>query len=303
MTSAIVCLPGSEYLGESLLKRFSAEQVAFTIREFPDQETYLRMHTPVDQRIVFIVGSLNQPNSKILPLIYLSSKLREMKARKVVLVTPYLPYMRQDIEFLPGECITSRYFASLISNYVDHLITIDPHLHRYHSLDSIYPITSQCLHSAPLIAAWVNSNVTKPLILGPDSESKQWVDEIATIGNLPFKVFEKQRLGEDQVVIKNLDLSLFREHTPVVVDDIISTGGTMSALLEHLLEQKTKNPICLAIHAVFSTSAYEKLKRLGPLDIVTTNSIKHESNRIDISSLLVAAMSKFLDSMDNLASQ
>ena len=303
MIPSIICLPGSEYLGEPLLKRFSAEQVAFTVSEFPDEETYLRVHTPVDQRIVFIIGSLNQPNSKILPLIYLSSKLREMGARKIVLVTPYLPYMRQDVEFLPGECVTSRYFASLLSNYIDHLITIDPHLHRYDSLNDIYHISSQCLQSAPLIAEWVTSNVSQPLILGPDSESKQWVEEIAAIRQIPFQIFDKQRLGDDRVVIKNLDLSSFREHTPVVVDDIISTAGTMSAILEHLKAQRTKKPLCLAIHAVFSTNAYAKLEGLGPLDIVTTNSIRHESNKIDISSLLVAAMFNYLDSIDDPAGQ
>ncbi|MGI9550491.1 MAG: ribose-phosphate diphosphokinase [Aurantibacter sp.] len=299
MTSSIICLPGYEYLGKLLLENFPGERVEFTISEFPDGETYLRVHTPVDQRIVFIVGSLNQPNSKILPLIYLSSKLREMGASQLVLVTPYLPYMRQDVEFLSGECVTSRYFASLLSDYIDHLITIDPHLHRHHSLDDIYHVSNQCLHTAPLIAEWVNSQVPKPLVLGPDSESKQWVEEIAAIGDIPYQIFEKQRLGDDRVIIEKLDLSLFRECTPVVVDDIISTAGTMSAILEHLKVQSNKKSLCLAIHAVFSANAYAKLKDLGALDIVTTNSIKHESNKIDISPLLISAMLQFMDSMDD----
>jgi ribose-phosphate pyrophosphokinase len=297
MTASIVTLPENLYLSELIMESLDCRIVRTTITEFPDGESYVRLHSPVDRAIVFVVGSLDRPNEKLLPLIFLALKLREMGASKIVLVTPYLPYMRQDKEFNPGECVTSAYFADILSQYVDHLITVDPHLHRHQGLDEIYKVSTHCLHIAPLMASWIKNNVANPVVLGPDSESKQWVKEIASAADVPYKIFSKQRFSSDKVAIENVDLSLFYDHTPVLVDDIISTASTMITLVKQL-QQLNHQPVCMAIHGVFSGNAYQELMKSGVSQVVTTNSINQISSKIDISSVLVSAIQDYLNTVN-----
>lgn len=106
-----------------------------------------------------------------MPLIFAAKTARELKAKKITLIAPYLAYMRQDKQFHQGQGITSKYFAALISHYFDNLITIDPHLHRWHSLNDIYSIPTHVLHANDAIASWIIQHVTNPVLIGPDIES------------------------------------------------------------------------------------------------------------------------------------
>src|SRR6266508_3440828 len=83
---------------------------------------------------------------------------------------PYLAYMRQDRRFKPGEAVTSRQVAQLLSKAFDWLVTVDPHLHRYGALGEIYTIPTRIIHAAPLSYDGVKQNVPDPLIIGPDSD-------------------------------------------------------------------------------------------------------------------------------------
>jgi ribose-phosphate pyrophosphokinase len=281
-------------MGQLIREQLDYNVVDATIREFPDGESYVRIHSPVNGKSVIIITCLNNPNPNLLPLLFFANKAKELGAASVCLVTTYLPYMRQDQEFKPGESVTSRVFASLLSRYVDHLITIDPHLHRVDSLDELYSIPTQSLSSAPLLSEWININVENPLVIGPDSESKQWVQEVARIAQVPFTVFQKIRHGDNQVNLKLSNLSDFKNYTPVLVDDIISTAGTMIKAVELLKTKMDKAPVCMGIHGVFSDNSFQSLSSSGVSLIVTTNTIPHTTNRIDISSLLVSGIRKYV---------
>src|SRR5690606_3260659 len=108
---------------------------------------------------------------KILSLMFTAQTLKELGAKKIILISPYLPYMRQDKRFEPGEAITSQLFAKFLSNCVDYLITIDPHLHRIHHLSKIYSVPVLTLHATKEIARWIKENIKFPFLIGPDSES------------------------------------------------------------------------------------------------------------------------------------
>ena len=109
--------------------------------------------------------------------------------------------MRQDRRFKPGEAITSRQTAELLSNAFDWLVTVDPHLHRYGSLSEIYRIPTHVVHATPLISKWIREHVANPLIIGPDSESEQWVSAVANDAGSPYSVLEKVRRGDRDVEI------------------------------------------------------------------------------------------------------
>ena len=277
-------LPESRVLGERLALASNAEVGELSVRDFPDCETYVRLETDPSTRVVAVVGTLAKPNERILPLLFVAGAARQLGASSVGIVAPYLPYMRQDTAFHPGEAVTARLLADLIAVEADWLLTVDPHLHRIASLSDIYRIQATALHCTDAIATWIAANVNQPLIVGPDEESRQWASGIAAAARAPFVVLKKQRRGDEQVVITPPDLTGYEGRTPVLVDDIISTGRTMIAALRQLREQLPtgEQPVCVGVHALFGPGVHDALREAGAGRIVTTNTIPHSSNGIDI---------------------
>jgi ribose-phosphate pyrophosphokinase len=203
--------------------------------------------------------------------------------------------MRQDTRFRAGEAVTSTSFARLISAGFDWLVTVDPHLHRRQSLSEIYTIETQVVHAAPLLARWIQANVPAPLIVGPDEESEQWVSAVAQAATCPHVVLEKVRFGDRAVAVSRLpEAERWVGHTPVLVDDIISSAHTMIESVGQCKRAGQPAPICLGVHAVFADGAYEALGAAGAVRVVTTNSIPHHSNGIDLGPALAAQLQGFL---------
>ncbi|MGB0466741.1 MAG: ribose-phosphate pyrophosphokinase [Pontibacterium sp.] len=280
-------LASDQTLADNLCALIQAEKGELEQRHFPDGESYLRVLNDCQQRDVIIFCNLYQPDEKTLRLIFLTDTLRELGARQVGLITPYLAYMRQDKRFKAGECVSSRPFARLLSNELDWLITMDPHLHRYNSLDEIYSIPGQVVPAAPLIAQWVKENITRPLLIGPDMESEQWVSQVATLAGAPFQVLTKVRHGDYEVEVSLPEVERWQGYTPVLIDDIISSGRTMLSTIDHLESSGLQQPCCIGVHGLFAGQAYKSLSQAAR--VVTTNSIPHDSNRIDIAKPLATA--------------
>ena len=276
-------------LADNFMQSFQGEIAAFEIRNFPDGETYLRVLSESSGRDIIILANLHQPNSKLLPLVFLSETLKESGCGKISLIAPYLPYMRQDIQFHPGEAVTSRFYAKLLSHYIDRLITIDPHLHRWHSLSQIYSCDTNTLQANPVIAEWVKQNISAPFVVGPDSESEQWAADVAGMIGCPYLILDKTRFGDKDVSVSAASAEQFKHLTPVLIDDIISTGRTMIKTAEWLAGEGFCPPVCIGVHALFSDDALSAMKQARIHSIVTCNTIKHETNQIDISSLLINA--------------
>ncbi len=286
-TYILFALPGNEELTQKLSKALKAEIGETTIRKFPDGETYVCIHSDVKDKCVVLMASLHQPDEKLLPLYFLSKTAKSLGAKCTCLTAPYLAYMRQDKVFNPGEGVTSDYFGTLVSGFADSLVTVDPHLHRRSSLSEVYNIPSEVVHAAHAISNWIKENVKSPVLVGPDSESEQWVSKVAADAGAPFMVLEKTRHGDRDVEVSVPKVEEYQSHTPVLVDDIISTARTMIETVGHLQKAGMKPPVCIGVHAVFAGKAYEDLKNAGAV-AVTCNTIPHESNRIDLSSILAA---------------
>jgi ribose-phosphate pyrophosphokinase len=287
---SILALPGAAPFAARLANALRVEAGVVAYREFPDGESYVRIDSPVASRDVLIIGSLDHPNGKLLPLVFLADAARDLGARRVGLVAPYLAFMRQDTRFRPGEAITSRSFASIVSAHVDWLVTVDPHLHRFASLQDVYSIPAMALHASAELGRWIAKNVSSPFIIGPDQESRQWVDVIAATAGAPSTVLSKVRRGDTDVIESIPNLDGHRSRTPVLVDDIISTGETMIAAIRHLRDQGAPEPVCVAVHAVFAGDAEHRIRPAGASRIVTTNTILHSSNAIDIVPLVADAI-------------
>lgn len=286
MKPLVFALPNNELIANNICNGINGDLGEFILRQFPDGESYVRILSNVENKNVFVVCTFHEPDTKIIPLLFLCNLLKEQKAKSVCLVAPYLAYMRQDKQFNPGEAITSEYFAKLLSSIVTQLITIDPHLHRRTSMQEIYTIPCGVLHAAELISHWIKTNIPNAILIGPDSESEQWVAEVAKQAKVPFIVLEKIRHGDTDVEVSVPHIEKYKDYVPVLVDDIISTARTMIETVGHLKKAGMKPPVCIGVHAVFADNAFEELKKAGVEKIITCNTIKHISNGIDVSSLL-----------------
>ena len=286
----VFALPGNEPLANSLADALCAPIGSITVREFPDGETYVRGETPCKGHVAVLAANLFRPNPTLLPLVYSAQATRVLGASRVILVSPYLPYMRQDARFQPGEVVTSRLFAKLLSDSVDGLVTVDPHLHRYNTLSEVYSIPTAIGHAAPAIASWIQSEVKSPVLIGPDRESEQWVREVADRAGAPYIVLAKTRHGDRDVEIEVPSLNNWRQHTPVLIDDIISTARTMIEVIEHLADTGFSAPVCVGVHGIFADDAFENLSRSRVARIVTCNTVPHESNAIDLTGALVGGL-------------
>lgn len=291
-TPIVLAMPGNEEFARLLGRGLDAEGGTIEIRDFPDGETYLRVMSDVKNKLAVIVCTLFRPNQKLVPLYFLGRNLKALGARHVCVAAPYLAYMRQDKAFQPGEAVTSQYFAEMICSFADSIITVDPHLHRHSSLSEIYSVPNAVLHSSGHIGKWILTNVDRPVLIGPDSESEQWVSEVARTAGAPFVVLNKIRRGDRDVTVSMPEAEQYRQHTPVLVDDIISTGRTMIETAKNLTALNMRPPVCIGVHAVFAGDSYHELLSAGVENVVTCNTIRHMSNAIDVSDLFVSFIEK-----------
>jgi ribose-phosphate pyrophosphokinase len=278
------------FVGDDVAGRLGAvidaDTARTTVRRFPDGETYVRFDSAVEGRDVVILADLSRPDDKIIPVLWLAATARDLGAARVGLVAPYLPYMRQDARFEPGEGITSRYFATMVSAHIDWLVTVDPHLHRYRSLDELYPVPTRVVNAAPLLAEWIGKHIHAPLVVGPDAESQQWVDAVAATLGAPSVVLAKTRLNDREVRVSNAEMDAWRERTPVLVDDVISTGGTMIETARSMVKQGMPGPVCVAVHGIFVGEAHAELIAAGCRRVVTCNTVPNPTAEIDATALL-----------------
>lgn len=295
MSALVFACSGNDVLASALSQVDGISEGKLTLRQFPDSETYVRIESNVAQRDAIIACTLDRPDGKVMPLYILAQTLRAEGAKRVWLVAPYLAYMRQDSKFHAGEAESAKHFARLLSSFLDGLITVDPHLHRINDLMAVYSIRAETVSATTAIASWITEHVPSPFLIGPDSESEQWVSRLSHLANCPYAVLEKTRRGDTDVVISLPGLDAHRDRTPVLVDDIISTGRTMIAAMDGLRKAGFRKPVCVGVHAIFAGDAYDQLRAAAGVDrIVTCNTIPHASNAIDVHLLAARHVAELL---------
>lgn len=295
MKPLVFHFPGCDALAQQLVRAPSAEPGALHVHRFPDGESLVRLDTDVRGRSVVLACSLDRPDGKILPLLFAADTARELGAARVVLVAPYLGYLRQDARFHAGEAITSRTFAALLSRALDGVVTVDPHLHRYRSLAEIYSVPTRVVSAAPAIAGWVKDHVERPLVIGPDAESEQWVSEVARGADAPYTVLRKIRRGDRDVEVNLPDLAAWPGRQPVVVDDIVSSARTQIQAVARLRDAGAPAPVCIGVHALFAPGAYEELLAAAPRAVITCDTVPHVSNAIGVVAPLAAALHDLME--------
>ncbi len=289
MTTSIIGLLDSDELATTLANSTGWHKIPLNLHRFPDGEWRIRLLDKPEKNVA-LVCSLDHPNDKIVALILVCGLLRDMGVEHITQITPYLAYMRQDVAFNPGEGVSARYFANLLSAHVDKLVTIDPHLHRIAELEEVYTIPCVTLHAAPLLGAWVRDHLPNVALIGPDGESEQWVSEVAGIASAPYAIMEKKRFGDRDVRIEVPDLSAWKGRTILLVDDMISTGRTLIVVAEQLRAQGFTDIRALCVHALHDDEAAARMKEAGINAVLSCNTVVHPSNAVDIADFLLQGM-------------
>ncbi len=291
----IFALNKDDPLAKSLSSLMPHKLSPVDVHRFPDEECRILIQPEDVSDISIVVSSLARPDSMVMPLLFLARTLRDYQSEKIILIAPYLAYMRQDKRFNPGESITANYFAEIISGHFDALLTVDPHLHRIRKMNEVYTIPARVVHAAEKVSDWISEHVRQPLLVGPDSESHQWVSELAELADAPFVILEKIRYGDREVEVSIPYVENWYSHTPVLYDDIIATGNTMLETIHHLSKAGLAAPVCIGVHGLFTDNAYQVLLDAGASRVVSCNTIMHESNAIDLAAVIAEALVELVD--------
>ena len=289
----VIPMSNSIALGKSIAKKSKAKLGKLTSELFPDGEFHIRLLTEVKGKEVVLVQSLSpNPNDSLLELIFTAKTARELGAKKVTAVIPYLAYMRQDKRFKSGECVSNQYMAWLLNQSVDRILTVDPHLHRVHNLAELFHIERKKITANTAIAEYISKKFSSKntIIIGPDIESSQWAKRIADSIEFESTIFLKERFHSRKVKVrveKELD---WKGKEVIIVDDIVSTGHTMIEAVKEIKKRKAKAVDCVCVHAVMAENAYAKLKKAGARKVLSCDSIKHKSNAIELSKVISEAV-------------
>ncbi|MEW6647391.1 MAG: ribose-phosphate diphosphokinase [Pseudomonadota bacterium] len=278
-----------EAQGRRLAEALGLPFAPVEIHRFPDGESKVTLPAQLPEQVV-VCRTLDQPNDKLVELMLVARTARELGARHITLVAPYLCYMRQDIAFHAGEAVSQKIIGGFLAELFDAVITVDPHLHRIERLEQAIPRgQAMALTAAPAMIEFLAQHVPNPMLIGPDAESEQWVRAMAEPAGLEYAVATKERLGDRSVRTKLPEMS-YQGRTIVLVDDMASTGRTLIAVASQLKFRGAAAIHCLVTHALFADDATRQLHEAGIEQIWSADSISHPSNVIHLAPLLAQAV-------------
>ncbi len=276
-------------LGQGLAEALGWPMALIDAHAFPDGETRLRLPSAVPPHTAVLRG-LQQPNSKLTPLLLAAAGARELGAQRLTLISPYLAYMRQDMAFTPGEVVSQRHIGRLLADAFEAVLTVDPHLHRVASLNDVVPgRRGLALTAAVLLGAHVARQVPHALLMAPDEEAAQWVQVAARAHGLDHAVCIKQRRGDREVEVVLPDRNV-RGRAVVLMDDVASTGRTLAVAAQAALAQGAATVDVVVTHALFVGDALEQVRAAGVRHVWSSDCVPHASNVITVVPLLAAAM-------------
>ena len=273
----------SQNLAFKVAKLLNTKLTRVEYKRFPDNEIYVRVVDEINDDEAVIVNTQKNQNDAIVETILLCDALRDEGVKNITLVAPYLAYARQDKKFNPGEAISIRALAKIYSNIVDKLITINPHethIKEFFTIPFIYG------DAIPKLAEYVKDKLENPIVLAPDKGALEFAKTASKILNAEYDYLEKTRLSptEIQIAPKTLDA---KDRDVLIIDDIISTGGTMATAVKLLKEQGAKKIIAACVHPVLIGDALNKLYSAGVEEVVGTDTYLSEVSKVSVAEVIV----------------
>jgi len=287
---SVIAGNSSEEIAKKLSKKLKGNLIKTEIRIFPDGESKITLKGKISKGKIIVVQSIFPPvDSNLFQALSLISKAREYSS-EVVIVVPYLGYARQDREFLPGEIVSMKVLGQLFKGVgASKIIVVD--IHSKIGL-KLFRIKSENVTAIPdLVGYFKKLNLKNPLVISPDQGGKQRAKEFADEYKSEFLALKKQRdrkTGKVQIKTENLDEVQGRDL--VIVDDMISTGGSIIKATEFLKKQKCKRVFVACTHALLIDNAEKKIRKAGVAKIISTNTIPGKTSIVDVSNTIAKAI-------------
>jgi ribose-phosphate pyrophosphokinase len=280
-----------DYLNQAqrLANRLNVPLAEVGLHHFPDSESFICLPPSLPEHVI-VCRSLNQPNDKLIELLLCAKTARELGAKRLTLVAPYLCYMRQDFANQQGVAVSQRIIGKMLANLFDDVLTVDPHLHRISSLDQAIPIKNAIsLTAADEIGRFLKQKLNYALLLGPDTESEQWVATIADKIGFDYCIAHKERQGDKRIEMALPDNNFFNK-TIVIIDDMASTGRTLGKAANLLQAAGAGDIYAVVTHPLFCDDAETHILQAGVKTIWSTDSIDHPTSCIKLDTLLANAI-------------
>ena len=276
----------SKPVAEDLAKEINGKLVNTISKRFPDKELYVRILDDISDKDVIIVQT-TYPDQNIIELFLLQNAVEEAGAKTITVVIPYYGYARQDTKFQDGEAISAKALASLIGLNADKVVTVDPH--KQHILNFFSTSAYSC-SAVPEIAKYLKQKNIE-LVLAPDKGAVDRAKKASEIINCEFDYMEKTRINETTVEIKPKNL-IAQNKNVAIIDDIISTGGTMALSIKELKKQGAKKIFVACTHGLFVGDAIKKLSTAGCEEIISTDTIVSDFSKVKIAPVIADVLSK-----------
>jgi len=274
----------SKTVAEDLSKELKAPLAEMISKRFPDDEIYIRILDDLSGEDVIIVQT-TYPDPNIVELFLLQNAVKEADANKITVVIPYFGYARQDTKFKDGEPISAKALAELISLQADNVITADPH--KQYILD-FFTIPASACTAVPEIANYLKEKEID-LVLAPDKGALDRAKQASNIIDCEFDYMEKTRIDGKTVKIKPKNLDA-QDKKVAIIDDIISTGGTMAKSIKELKKQGANSVFVSCTHGLFAGEAIKKLAAAGCDEIISTDTIKSDFSKVKIAPCISQAL-------------
>lgn len=243
---------------------------------------------------VLLYRALDRPDGKLMALLLACDAFRRAGVARLVLVAPYMPYLRQDAVFAPGQPLSRDVIGALLGPRFERVVTVQPHLHRTGELTPVFAGTPVSALSAAAALARKIGDADNPIIVGPDAESEPWAAGVAGQLGAAHLVLQKVRRGD-----RDVDLTLppgteVGGRRVVLVDDICSTGATLRGAIRRLRAAGAASVEVAVVHALGKPRVTADLRRAGARSVISTDSCAHPTNAIHLASLLAGALSQEL---------
>jgi ribose-phosphate pyrophosphokinase len=277
----VISTERSQVLASRIAGALGTGIVDVKFSQFPDGELYLAAGTPDDEMV--IVGSVTDNNALVQLLLLIDA----CEGSKNHLVLPYMAYARQDKKFKDGEPISARAIARLFKHNLADCTTVnihEPDVLKY------FGVPTRNISVGKEVGAYIKTlGLDNPLILSPDDGALSFAQGVASAGGWDCDYLDKTRISGTEVKMAPKEISS-KSRPVVIVDDIISTGGTIATAAGMLYEQGATDVYAACVHGVLIGGAYSHLKVSGIREIFCSDTIERGCSRISAAPCIAAAL-------------
>lgn len=274
----------SRKLADDLARELGTDVIQATSKRFPDGECYIRLEMEGIEREVVIVQN-SHPDDMFVELLLLQDAAARLGAEKITNVIPYFGYARQDKLFNKGEAVSAAVMVEHIEMKADKVITVD--IHSAETLDWFKTAKGVDVHATSCIGSYF-SDKGIDLVLAPDEGAAERAEGVAKILGCDWDHLVKTRLSGTEVRItpKRLDV---KGKSVLIVDDIISTGGTIEAATKQLRSLGARRIVAVCTHGLFTMGALERLRKCCDA-VLSTNTLENEVSEISVAPAIAKAI-------------